>query len=360
MKMKRFACAVAILFVSALAHETGVDHDHHDHDEVEERTCGTPHLTQEEVAADEKMTQRFVNEVCSTELGSTLNMCPQKVQKDVTEICLWMHVIFDPVSNAGNVPDSWVQNQLRVFNDDFGGRNPNGNGRGGYQTNYQFRLEGVTRTGNANWFRNIQGNEAAVTSALARDPCRCQQVYFSQLAQNLLGYCYLPNSFGACSTRHGCFNDFNTMPGGSRSGYNLGQTVTHEVGHGFGLLHVFQGGVCTGCGGDQVCDTNPQRTSTAGCPARKDSCNDGRQDNIHNFLDYSTDVCMCEFTRLQGARMDQQLAQFRPGFLSNDFKSKIETVLPHAYEKAEALQAWNEDHPKLYGEAYLNSTKVSA
>ena len=36
--------------------------------------------------ADEKMSQRFVEEVCSTEIGSTLNMCPQKQEKEATEV----------------------------------------------------------------------------------------------------------------------------------------------------------------------------------------------------------------------------------------------------------------------------------
>jgi len=182
------------------------------------------------------MTDRFVAKVCAK--FPNLNICPE-AKKEVTNVCLWMHVIYNPTTNEGNIPESQIQAQLRAFNSDFAGTNPNGNGRGGFRTNFQFNLEGVTRTGNANWFNNIQGNEVAVTNALARDPCRCQQVYFSQLSGGLLGYCYLPSSFSACSTRHGCFNHFQTMPGGNYANYNLGQTVTHEVGHGFGLYHVF-------------------------------------------------------------------------------------------------------------------------
>jgi len=333
-------------------------HGAHDH-EHDERTCGTPALTQDEVAREDVITSKFTESVC--EKMPHLNFCPGVYEANATKInsvCLWMHVIFDPVTNEGNMNERQVADQFEVFNSDFGGRNRQGHGRGGFETNFQFRLEGVTRTGNGPWFRNIQANEVAATTALARDPCRCQQVYFSALPNSLLGYCYLPSSFNSCSPRHGCFNDYRTAPGGSRTNYNLGQTVTHEVGHAFGLLHVFQGSQCTGCGGDQVCDTNPQRNPTNGCPVNAaNSCNlaDGRRDNINNFLDYSIDRCMCEFTRLQSARMDAQIAQFRPGFLGADFKAQVESLVPGAYAEAEQYQMWNMEHPKQYGSAVVEA-----
>ena len=72
---------------------------------------------------------------------------------------------------------------------------------------------------------------------------------------------------------------YSTVPGGSEQGYNLGKTVTHEVGHWLGLYHVFQGG-CEG-EGDGVDDTPPQRTATSGCPSGQDSCVGGGVDSIH-------------------------------------------------------------------------------
>jgi hypothetical protein len=314
----------------------------------DQRTCGTPHLTQEEVAIDAEIGKNFRNNVCEKLPNNRICNKKPAEKKERAQVCLWMHIIYDHTNGNGNVSQQWVNDQYAVFNSDFGGRNTQGHGDGGFETSFQFNLEGVTRTGNRNWFLDIQSYESQVTSQLAVDPCRCQQVYFSQLSGGLLGYCYLPNSFPACSTRHGCFNHYQTMPGGNYANYNLGQTVTHEVGHGFGLYHVFQGGVCSGCGGDLVCDTNPQRTSTSGCPQQKDSCNDGLQDNYHNFLDYSYDRCMCEFTEGQSDRMDEQIAMYRPGYLDG-FREEVEAAVPGAFKEAEAYQQWNEEHPKPYG-----------
>jgi hypothetical protein len=73
--------------------------------------------------------------------------------------------------------------------------------------------------------------------------------------------------------------------------YNLGGTAIHEVGHWFGLFHVFQGSSCTGRG-DYIADTPIQKNATSGCPVFSipDSC-PGKPgyDNIHNYMD----VCFC-------------------------------------------------------------------
>jgi len=54
-------------------------------------------------------------------------------------------------------------------------------------------------------------------------------------------------------------------------------------------------------------------TATSGCPATKDSCAGGGVDPIHNFLDYSYDQCMTEFTPGQIQRMQAAWRAYRMG-----------------------------------------------
>lgn len=91
------------------------------------------------------------------------------------------------------------------------------------------------------------------------------------------------------------------------------RTLTHELGHCFGLYHTFQSGCGNNCStsGDRCCDTPPASNSTQGCNTAQNTCSNDANgpdpygtnvvDQIENYMSY--DGCQNMFSLDQKARM---------------------------------------------------------
>jgi Pregnancy-associated plasma protein-A len=222
---------------------------------------------------------------------------------------VYFHVITDGAT--GSLTDAQIAAQMDVLDVTYAG------GEGGAKTGFSFRLAGVTRTDNADWFYTGPGgtNEHTMKSTLHQGGNDALNLY-STTAGPYLGWAYLPDIVTKPGQAYldGIVIDWESIPGTSTTyagRYDQGETATHEAGHWLDLEHTFYGG-CN-AKGDFVEDTPAEKTPTSGCPAGKDTCSAPGLDPIHNYMDYSYDSCYTEFTAGQTQRMHDAWLLYRAG-----------------------------------------------
>jgi hypothetical protein len=212
---------------------------------------------------------------------------------------VYVHVI--RASNGSGGPTTQQMNaQIAVLNDAYQG------------DGFTFNVVATDYSNNDAWYTAGYGTaaESQMKNALRQGDASDLNIYYNNMGGGLLGWATFPSSYASNPTMDGVVILSASLPGGTASPYNQGDTGTHEVGHWLGLYHTFQGG-CSGSG-DMVADTPAERSAAYGCPAGRDSCKSAAGlDPIYNFMDYTDDACMVEFTSNQGWRMQQMWNTYR-------------------------------------------------
>jgi hypothetical protein len=214
---------------------------------------------------------------------------------------VYAHVIKN-TGGAGGVSSSQINAQIGVLNAAFA------------SSQFQFALDGIDVTTNNSWYGVTPGStaEAQMKAALRQGTADDLNIYIAGIRGGLLGWATFPSSYASQKAKDGVVILNSSLPGGSAVPYNLGDTATHEVGHWLGLYHTFQGG----CNkqGDLVADTPAERSPAYGCPTGRDSCAGAAGlDPIENFMDYTDDACMFEFSTGQSPAMQTAWMQYRYG-----------------------------------------------
>ena len=184
-----------------------------------------------------------------------------------------------------------------------------------HATGVMFTLKQVVYRDDAAFFASCNPETGPAKSAAWNvDTAHSMNVYSCLPTDDLLGWTVFPWDMASESdgANAAVFVRHDTLPG-SGGKYGLGNTLVHEAGHYFGLLHVFEGTSCSG-DGDGVADTAQQSKPTYGsCAANaaKATC-PPPLDNIVNFMDYSDDSCMRVFTQGQVRLIRSTVKKYRP------------------------------------------------
>ncbi|MBL7865633.1 MAG: choice-of-anchor J domain-containing protein [Cyclobacteriaceae bacterium] len=240
-----------------------------------------------------------------------------------------VHIIHNGTSDPTNISNAQIISQIDVLNKDFkrlntdaGSTPPEFTGVAG-SMDIQFVLakrdpeglptSGITRTHatKPEWQLSDQSEFKGLSYWPAEDYLNIWVINF---ATSDIGFAQFPESGTLAGLEDASedrltdgivvhYETFGTIDAGPfdlLARFNKGRTATHEVGHFFGLRHIWGDG--SSCNTDYVSDTPPQSGSTSFCPTHPSlSC--GGNKMFMNYMDYTDDGCMNIYTAGQVARM---------------------------------------------------------
>lgn len=277
-----------------------------------QRWCATDEVMKMQMAADPAFAARvrageknFDNYIAKRK--------PQNGRAGTIIIPVAVHVVYKTA--AENISDAQIQSQIDVLNEDFTASNSDYNNYdAGYSAvkgdaDIQFCLDTIvrkqTKKRSFSWNDAVKKNKQGGSNAI--DPMHVLNIWVCNLGSSLLGYAQFP---GGKPETFGVVCHYLAFGRGAQYNlyeeFDLGRTTSHEIGHCFGLRHIW--GDAT-CGNDFVGDTPLHNTANYGCPGEghRSTCTGTPLEMWMNYMDYTDDNCMYFFSDGQVTRMDSYI-----------------------------------------------------
>jgi len=259
-----------------------------------------------------------------------------------------------------NTPEEFITSQLQVLNDDFNRLNPDIiNVPQRFQNDVssigiRFCLAQQDPDGNPHpgiirvetdipfigGQKETESNLSLIKNSIlggsdAWDPERFLNVWIGARNDGIAGIATFPTAEEAGTPEDGIELDYTVV--GIRNddtAFNLGRTLTHEIGHYLNLEHPWGSTVsCFNEEGDFVDDTPDQGEVYFGC-IENDRRSCGSVDMVNNYMNFLDDGCLWFFTNGQRDRMIDALFRLRFGLISSGICADSQPVPPRPLDVA--------------------------
>lgn len=267
-----------------------------------------------------------------------------------------VHIVYN--QQAENISDEQVYNQIAVLNNCFRRMSADTNKTparflglaADCEIEFQLAVSDSKKRATTGIIRKYSpvtqwnADDNVKYSSMAGDDAWDASSYLNIWVCNLrrsAGYGSFP---GGPAEKDGLVINYNCFGFTTNTGFDLGKTVVHEVGHWLGLRHIWGDSFC---GDDWVDDTPKQSSFNGGCPTGiKITCANAPDGDMYmNYMDLTSDACTNLFTNGQKARM---LASFAPGGSRYAMNSSTGLNKPTNFEipLPDELPKWYQ--PQLY------------